>query len=496
MLRASSYNVYVDLPDDREALLLVHGYSGAYDKVAHHVATYVRSLEVGKPPRPLYGVWTPAPPVDGQVVPPSDATIDVLTRRGYLTELSVEEEVTFFTRVANRLHAQQNTPSYIFMPTYDCNLRCGYCFQDHMRTDQRYSHLLRLMKPDMIDRIFAAMPQIEAYHSLEPGPKWRKSMGFFGGEPLLAQSRKTVEYIINKAQAAGDTTFWAITNGTELDAYRDLLNSQQIQRIQITLDGPPTEHDQRRIAADGSGSFARIARNTTMALEQGVTVHVRMNIDRNNINHLPLLAEEIVRQGWDTYANFAAYTAPIVPGNDHTDIRTTMTTWQLDQAIDRLKLQHEVMRVIARPDERIVGQAQSLFGQHDHAQMHATFCGAHNGMYLFDAFGDIYACWERTGDKNIRIGTIDATQGFLIADASNQQWRSRNVTTNPICRKCRYSLYCGGGCAILAESQRGEFFTNHCDGFGARFRASVAEAYANHRDGLAAVLNRQSACDL
>src|SRR5437660_1150055 len=63
-LRASSYIIFVDLPEEREKMLLVHGYSGAYDLVSRKVATFIRSLEVGKTPRPLYGAWTPAPPLE------------------------------------------------------------------------------------------------------------------------------------------------------------------------------------------------------------------------------------------------------------------------------------------------------------------------------------------------------------------------------------------------------------------------------------------------
>ena len=36
-------------------------------------------------------------------------------------------------------------------------------------------------------------------------------------------------------------------------------------------------------------------------------------------------------------------------------------------------------------------------------------------MYVLDAFGDIYACWERTGDPSMRIGTITGDGDVLVS---------------------------------------------------------------------------------
>ena len=394
MIRTSSYTIYADLPKEQEKMLLVHGYTGSYDKVSRRVATYLRSLEVKNPPKPLYGDWSPEPPIDGEVISPSQATIELLKRRGYLTDKTVEEEQAFFVQMATKLHhlASRLMPSYVFMPTYSCNLRCSYCFQDHMRTNPAFKHLLKTMQPEMVDRIFAAMPQIEAGHGVTEDMDLPRNITFFGGEPLLAESRSTVEYIINKALSLGKANFSAVTNGTELDAYQDLLGEDKISFLQITLDGTQAEHDKRRIYADGSGSFEKIARNITMALDLGVRIEVRMNIDRNNLHQLPDLADEIVARGWNSYQNFSAYTAVVTTSelNDKTSIKTTFNSWELDKALDEMRQQYPNMKAIDRPDDGLMARVRQIFEQRKSPlpNLSASFCGAHNKMYVLDPFGD------------------------------------------------------------------------------------------------------------
>lgn len=477
-------------------MLLVHGYTGAYDIVSRQVATCLRSLETRRPPKPLFGGWSPQPPIEGRVPTPSEQTIETLTRRGHLTEMDVQEEEAFFEKVATELHDINRKPGYLFMPTYDCNLRCPYCFQDHMRTDPTFKHLLRPMGRDIVDRIFKAIPKIDASYGLPDNKQTQRNIGFFGGEPLLACSRSIVEYIIDKAQAIGDATFWAITNGTDLHAYEGLLSPTKIAFLQITIDGPPHEHDKRRIYANDDGSFERIAQNITMALDSGVKVSVRMNIDRNNIGQLPELADEIIERGWNCYSTFSTYTAPIHAANKQTDAKTTLGSWKLDKILTKMRQQYPNMSVIERPDDSTKNKARQIFTNQEMPQLQATFCSAHNGMYIFDAFGDIYACWECTGNPNIRIGSVTQEGSVVLNDKLNGLWRSRNVTTNPVCRKCRYALYCGGGCAVLAEEATGTFFTNYCDGFAERFRSSVAEAYLDHIANVETNTNAERTCSV
>ncbi len=501
MLRTSSYVIYLDLPDNNGDILLVHGYTGAYDRVSRRVATYLRSLEPGRPSKPLYGGWSPEPPIEGKVIPPSEKTIKVLERRGYVTEKTIEEEETLFDKIATMLHDQatHRMPGYIFMPTYNCNLRCPYCYQDHMRSDPAFKHLLdTTMQPELVDRIFEAMPQIEAHHNVPEDTQSRLSIGFYGGEPLLEQNRSIVEYIVNKALAQGEVGFSAVTNATELHAYRDLLGPDKISSLQITLDGPPYEHDQRRVYADGSGSFEHIASNITTALDLDVRVSVRLNIDRNNIHQLPELTDEIIAQGWDRHKGFSAYTSAIHATNDKTDVKTTMSSWELDKALTEMRQQYPNMRVIQRPDDGLRDRIWRIFDKQANPMPNfkASFCAAHVGMYIIDPFGDLYACWERTNDPEIRIGHITKDGDVVLNSEIEQTWRSRTVTSNPTCLKCRYAFYCGGGCAARALNHHNEFFTNYCDGFAARFRDSTAKAYLDFIAGVKPVTKQDQGCEV
>jgi uncharacterized protein len=462
------------------------------------VADFLRSLEAKRAAKPLYGDWSVAP-AGVPAATPSDATIEALREQGYLTEFSCDEEETFFGRLATALHerAARQSPSYIFMPSYDCNLRCSYCYQDHMRSDCSFHHLLRTMRPAMIDRIFAALPQIEARHGLTAVR--RRNIGLFGGEPLLAAHRSIIEHLLEKAfETAPDSALWAVTNGTEIDAYRDLLGPAGIARLQITLDGPPEKHDQKRIYADGSGSYERIAENITMALEAGAEVSIRLNIDRANLGDLPEIAAEIIACGWDRHPRFSAYTSPVRPGNGKTDRASTLSSWELDRELAAMREEHPELRVISRPDEGLKAKARRIFDTRGEIlpSLRPSFCSAHDRMYIFDSFGDIYGCWERTGNPSVRLGCVTPEGGVELAFDQIEAWRTRTVASNPVCRRCRYALHCGGGCAVLALEQNGKLHSNYCDGFAARFRANVAEAFLEHAAGVKPEHTQERVCDL
>lgn len=489
MLRTSSYTIYVDLPEERDEVLLIHGYTGAYDKVSRPVARYLRSLS-GRQAQDAEERES------GNGWHPLGETVEVLKRRGYLTEKTHEEEEDFLGRIARTLHERstRNQPGYILMPTYSCNLRCPYCFQDHMRTDPSYRHLIRTMPLEVVDRIFAALPALEARHGLDSTTQRTRNFCLFGGEPLLAASRPTIERIFHKVKALDGAVLSAITNGTELETYRDLLGADKLGVLQITLDGVPAEHDRKRIYADGSGSFEKIAANVTMALDLGVRINLRLNIDRNNVSELPRIAHEITARGWRSYNKFGVYVAAIHSAHGGEDL---MDSWVLRKQLQELQRPHAELRATGHIDDSLRRRLQGIFAQKNNPMpgFKATFCAAHTTMYIFDAFADIYACWEHTGDRDVRIGHISENGEPTFEEERLEMWRCRNVLSNPVCRRCRYAFYCGGGCANLAWGRTGDFYTSYCDGFANRFRATAAQAYLDFAAGKKPEEMQEPACD-
>ncbi len=508
-LRASSYTIYIPMPQFEDKVLLVHGFTGAVDLVARETAAYLKSKQTNAHDKPLHGEWGeeaslgPSP-----AVAPSDETLGVLETRGYLTRRSKDEEHALVAKGATLLQRQSCASSfqYVIMPTYQCNLRCAYCFQDHMRTDPRFAHLLTRMTPATADRIFAAIPALERQVGATEQPS--RNLTLFGGEPLLAENLEVVRHIVGLARAAGITAISAVTNGTELDAYADLLGRDGIPELQITLDGPPEDHDRRRVHADGSGSFAAIADNIDLALARGAAIAVRVNVDRSNAPRLPQLARTLVERGWSSHPQFLAYTAVVYAANANTPTASTFDSGELVATMNDLRALFPEMAALQRPSDGLRRNFMKVFEgrKQPHSLFRASYCGAHAGMYVFDAFGDIYKCWDKTGDTSLRVGTVraDGTLALrgmataasapapalrrtlpVVTAAPNDiaGWQSRTIASNSACSRCRFAFFCGGGCGAQAADHKGSYYTNVCDGFQTNFRRAVGEAYAAHAAG-------------
>jgi uncharacterized protein len=455
-MRTSDYTIIVDLPAN-EGSLLVHGYTGAFDAVQPQVADYLRALRDGDANRPA-------------VPDLSELTFATLRRRGYLTDLVPEQEQEHVIRLATLLQKKQQRRSagFLIIPTYNCNLRCVYCYEQLLRCNGR-AWLETRMTPEIVDAAYAAMRELTA----DAGNGRGKAISLYGGEPLLASNRELVEHIVARGRTEG-YLFSAITNGVDLDHFLPLLGPAGIRQLQITLDGPPVMHDRRRVRADGAGSFEAIAANISAALPTGVVISLRMNVDRQNVAEIKALSQIIQERGWAQHKNFSAYSSP-VHSRSRNDLQVTdlLTAYRCDLPA------HPELYQVMDPARLLQRQLAGTLFTRGFPPFKPSFCGSNTGMYLFDPFGDLYPCWDVVGRPEFRTGRF-YPNGLQVDPDALRPWLARTIAEIPECRRCPYALFCGGGCTVQAYHANGRFATPMCHDFQEQFTLALPALYRQH----------------
>jgi uncharacterized protein len=469
-MRVSSYIIGAPLADDRFFLLL-HGLRGSLDKVSASTGAYLVDQRGG-------GIVSPPWDADGH-------TEKHLKERGYLTDLSEEQERGLMVDVATVLHEAQlesSPPSFVFVPAYTCNLRCPYCFQSHQmhagkgayatvmtreRVDEAFLVIDRFDRPGAVSRSLALLPRQENEHPV-PGRPGRK-LGLFGGEPLQEATRDIVEYIVKQARDRG-SRMWAITNGVQLDLFTALLGPTGLAELQITLDGMADLHDRRRVSRLFRRTFHRIVDNIDLALDSGAQVNLRINVDGSNADNLAMLNDFFLERGWSKHAAFSAAAAVVTDEAAHQPLVSHADLVELTSVL-RAERGGSVRSYEGYAESVL---ASALAGGYPFRR--GVNCSAETGLLMFDPLGDLYGCWEEIGIAERRIGHYRG--GVLDLDEKvASAWLSRFPGAIEQCSRCPYALIHSSGCAKHARDESGSMFAAACEGFQSFFPRTLAESY-------------------
>lgn len=175
------------------------------------------------------------------------------------------DEIAFLQQEFDKM--DNETLTITIMPTEQCDLRCVYCYEQHVDKE---------LNAIQYDLIFD-----EIRNRVELGVN-RVDISWFGGEPLL-KADEIISFNQRVAEFAKEKSIFfstgITTNGVLLnvDTFKKLLSSG-VYSYHITLDG--FLHDTQRIFPDGSGSFNIIYGNIMAMLETELDFHlvVRVNI--------------------------------------------------------------------------------------------------------------------------------------------------------------------------------------------------------------------------
>lgn len=212
--------------------------------------------------------------------------IDALKHGKFIVDETVDE-----VAVLKKINRQMTDSAFVvglqILPTMACNFKCPYCYENAAKNK---SHMSKEVMDNLID-----------YVNQKVKPTTRNfNVSWFGGEPLLAMEQ--INYLSQaflKLAQERRIRYNAslVSNGYLLDKENvDALIRDRISLVQVTIDGPQRFHDQRRVLHNGEGTWQTIIDNLKYPLSKGMSVVVRMNIDKSNIDYIEELIEVLKQE--------------------------------------------------------------------------------------------------------------------------------------------------------------------------------------------------------
>ncbi len=366
--------------------------------------------------------------------------ISLMKERKYLFD-SEDYYKKFISEVDKKIERLEKsaTPNFLVVPSYACNLHCIYCYeQTYMIKGTTDIDPLKMVDLQF-ERIDKIMKEYHEKNDIQENEDIRITI--MGGEPLLRCNVKTIEYIFEQTKKR-NYSLDIVSNGVDLNYFIDIFNKYKdtLKHIQITVDGVKEIHDKRRIFHSGKGSFDLIMNNIKLALENDVTIVLRVNVDGTNINELPELADTLKKE-FNGNDKLLPYLYLLQDGGCSGESNIVNEKIGIEKIFE-LEDKNPNMALFKKkfhPAEFI----NCIFDDVPYQPV-LRHCGAAKNQYILDCKSNVYKCWHGIGNNGYRIGQFYPK--YDIEKEKLEKWENRSVNHLEKCKNCKYRYICGTGC--------------------------------------------------
>lgn len=347
--------------------------------------------------------------------------VQEMKRAGFLVEESIDE-LQLLEMNYNLNKYQKNGLSLVIAPTMACNFACPYCFESAKSGN---------MSEEIQEKIIALVSDF-AKNGQKIDITW------FGGEPLLA---KKVIYSMSeqltKICQRENVNYEAriITNGYLLDEETIVrLKEYKVTFMQMTLDGLPETHNQRKRLKNGSDepTFDRILENVLLTRRHDINSVIRFNVDKQNIGELKPLLELVVEKGLDE-----GFYLGHVQGN-----------MDSNKEFSRNCLSAEEFARLCADFENLLFLKKIQTSYPIPLRLNCGACYLYS--FVIEPDGEMYKCWNEIGIKEKSIGNISTFKDSEQLGQNSNQNYTQYMNWSPFnyekCRVCKILPICMGGC--------------------------------------------------
>ena len=308
-----------------------------------------------------------------------------------------------------------------------CNLACTYCYAD----EGRFGGASRTMARETA---LAAVRE----HVRDRGAT-RVTLGFMGGEPLLA--RELMEACVDEAlsTAAPETTvaFSVTTNATLVRDEDAAFFGRYGFTVTVSVDGDDDVQNAARPARRGRPSSASVRRGvaTLLAAPGRIALGARATVTRGAMN-VTEIVEAIAAMGFTEVGVSPLRTGPdassILRGDD----------WPAFLAEMRRAAVHERRRLLDGAAPRFANLVTAMREIHSGTARRLP-CGAGDNYVSVGADGGYFTCHRTIDRAEFALGSVASGLDLGAREAFVAQ---RDVATQAPCSTCWARWLCGGGC--------------------------------------------------
>ncbi len=415
-MKRSNFNIII--PVENESSIILNTLSGAIDIVSGKTAEYLGS--------------------NGKTV--TRKLKDHLCQRQYLLEDDVDEK-QLIRDVYTKLHEQkrkESTLHCILLLSFDCNLKCTYCWQQGQFSQAAPVKAERITA-EKVNSIFRAIEELK--EKVVTNRDASPTIQIFGGEPLIPANREAIMGILKKCHERA----WPVqitTNGVFLHEYLDAIRHYDVREIQVTIDGPQKTHDKRRV---GSQYRKLMDILDTLILDSHTWVKLRANVDMSNVRDLTGLADDIIDRQWYANRKFYAYIAPLRDSAGH-GYQLLKTRTELLSTVLSLYKEHPKLEIFDMLgwDGYQPTRGLAFSGKFPYPRTH--ICEANMNQFVFTPNGEIHVCAEDAHNHSSSVGLF--SPGFQLMEKPFLQWYDKSPLDVEPCKDCTVLPVCGGGCQL------------------------------------------------
>ncbi len=340
---------------------------------------------------------------------------------------------------------------FVIFPTYDCNLRCPYCYEG---TEKMSAFMDDTVIQNTIDFIKRSTTESRSKIMV---------VGFYGGEPLL---RPDV-----CCRIAEPLQQWAAQNnilyyGT-LTTNGSLLNEKTAQKVlpyvasvHITLDGAEEQHNKMRVYQNGKGSYKEVLRAIELVRDEPKHLTLRIHVDVEDEAYKGIeVLDDLEQLGLKGREHLHIYFKQLEPPD------ACLSISRDKKYLERKKRElDEFPHVWKRAKEKGWGPHMSVEAGQEHGILTYNIVSCDHikrGRHVIDPFGDVYLCPMAAGFKHHSIGTIKEG-GVLDYSPVYYTLLTRNPLQLEGCGECSYLPICSGGCPVSIFEEKHSYLTPYC----------------------------------